>query len=316
MEIVYLTLIGIVIAIAGLVIFIFGIRTASVGEMNERLQRYAVDHVRTEALTPIEIDYRREELSAPVTSRIIAPLFRSLGGLLGRLIPISSSSDLEKQMTIAGNPLGMGAREFYGIRILFAVLGFFLGYQLYTRNSDLIGLLLAGFVVIIMFSLPRFWLRSVVRKKKNIVRRNLPDALDMLSVCADAGLGFDQSLQRVSEYWNNPLGYELGRVVNEMNMGLSRAQAMRSLSDRYDVSELTSFVAVILQSDQLGMSIADTLHAQADQMRIERRFWAQEQARKIPLKMLIPLMLLILPAMFAVVLGPAIPNMMDVFGGL
>lgn len=316
MEIVYLTLIGIVIAIAGLVIFVFGIRTASVGEMNERLQRYAVDHVRTEALTPIEIDYRREELSAPVTSRIIAPLFRSLGGLLGRLIPISSSSDLEKQMTIAGNPLGMGAREFYGIRILFAVLGFFLGYQLYTRNSDLIGLLLAGFVVIIMFSLPRFWLRSVVRKKKNIVRRNLPDALDMLSVCADAGLGFDQSLQRVSEYWNNPLGYELGRVVNEMNMGLSRAQAMRSLSDRYDVSELTSFVAVILQSDQLGMSIADTLHAQADQMRIERRFWAQEQARKIPLKMLIPLMLLILPAMFAVVLGPAIPNMMDVFGGL
>ncbi|MEA3439580.1 MAG: type II secretion system F family protein [Chloroflexota bacterium] len=316
MEIVYLTLIGIVIAIAGLVIFVFGIRTASVGEMDERLKRYVVEPIRTEALTPIEIDYRREELSAPVTSRIIAPIFRSLGGLLGRLIPISSSSDLEKQMTIAGNPLGMGAREFYGIRILFAVLGFFLGYQLYTRNSDLIGLLLAGFVVIIMFSLPRLWLRSVVRKKKNIVRRNLPDALDMLSVCADAGLGFDQSLQRVSEYWKNPLGYELGRVVNEMNMGLSRAQAMRSLSDRYDVSELTSFVAVILQSDQLGMSIADTLHAQAHQMRIERRFWAQEQARKIPLKMLIPLMLLILPAMFAVVLGPAIPNMMDVFGGL
>ena len=164
-----------------------------------------------------------------------------------------------------------------------------------------------------MFYLPRIWLRSVVRRKQDKIRRALPDALDMLSVCADAGLGFDQSLQRVSESWKSPLATEFARVVAEMNMGQTRAQAMRNMSNRLDVPELSSFVAVILQSDELGMSISDTLHAQANQMRIERRYWAQEQARKIPIKMLFPLIFLILPAMWVVILGPAVITLRALF---
>ena len=138
----------------------------------------------------------------------------------------------------------------------------------------------------------------------------------MLSVCADAGLGFDQSLQRVSESWEGPLAIEFDRVVNEMSMGETRASAMRSMARRLDVPEVSSFVAVILQSYELGMGIAETLHAQADQMRTERRYWAQEQARKMPTKMLFPLMLLILPAMFAVIMGPAIPAMREIFSSV
>ena len=140
--------------------------------------------------------------------------------------------------------------------------------------------------------------------------------MDMLSVCATAGLGFDQSLQRVSEYWDTPIGHEFGRVINEMEMGLSRREALRNFSDRLDIREISSFVALILQTEQLGMSISDTLHAQAEQMRIERRFRAQEQAQKAPIKMLIPMALLIFPALLAVILGPALPILREVFNSL
>jgi tight adherence protein C len=237
-----------------------------------------------------------------------------VGRFFGRLTPRGSIDALNRQLAIAGNPLGLHGREFYGVRILFILLGAFLAFMLVQRGQGESAYLLVAIVTaVMMFYLPILWLRSVVRRKQNKILKALPDALDMLSVCADAGLGFDQSLQRVSESWKSPLATELGRIVAEMNMGQSRAQAMRNMSDRLDIPEISSFVAVILQSDELGMSISDTLHAQANQMRIERRYWAQEQARKIPTKMLFPLVFLILPAMFAVILGPVIPALRDIF---
>ena len=152
-----------------------------------------------------------------------------------------------------------------------------------------------------------------MQRRQNAIQKSLPDALDMLSVCADAGLGFDQSMQRVAEHWETPMGREFGRVTAEMEMGVSRREAMRNMTHRLDVSEVSSFVSVILQSELLGMSITDTLHAQADQMRVERRFRAQEQARTLPVKMLIPLAFLIFPAIMAVVLGPSIPQLLGLF---
>ena len=153
----------------------------------------------------------------------------------------------------------------------------------------------------------------MINRRQSSVQKGLADAMDMLSVCATAGLGFDQSLQRVSEYWDTPIGREFGRVINEMEMGLTRRDALRNLSDRLEIREISSFVALILQTEQLGMSISDTLHTQAEQMRIERRFHAQEQAQKAPIKMLIPMALLIFPALLAVILGPALPTLREVF---
>ena len=118
------------------------------------------------------------------------------------------------------------------------------------------------------------------------------------------------------EHWDTLIGHECGRVINEMEMGLTRRDALRNLSDRVEIREISSFVALILQTEQLGMSVSDTLHAQAEQMRIERRFRAQEQAQKAPIKMLIPMALLIFPALLAVILGPAIPTMMEIFSNL
>jgi tight adherence protein C len=147
--------------------------------------------------------------------------------------------------------------------------------------------------------MPILWLRMKVSKRQTSIQNELPDALDMLSVCATAGLGFDQSLLRVSQHWETDLSTELSRVINEIEMGFSRQEALRNLANRLDVDELTSFVSLVLQSDQLGMSISDTLHAQSDQMRIERRYRALEKARKIPIKMLIPMTFLIFPAIFS-----------------
>ncbi len=180
----------------------------------------------------------------------------------------------------------------------------------------MINILLSILVLILFYAGPKVWLHYLVTSRQKKVLRGLPDALDMLSVCATAGLGFDQSLQRVSEYWDTPIGHEFGRVINEMEMGLTRRDALRNLADRVDIREISSFVALIVQTEQLGMSISDTLHAQAEQMRIERRHRAQEQAQKAPIKMLIPMALLIFPALLAVILGPALPTLMDVFRNL
>jgi tight adherence protein C len=135
----------------------------------------------------------------------------------------------------------------------------------------------------------------------------------MLSVCASAGLGFDQSLKKISEYWDTELGHELKRVIEEMEMGVSRADALKNLSSRLDVEDLSRFVAILVQAERIGMSYADVLHSQALQMRVLRQLRTREIANKLPAKMILPLVLFIFPAMIAVILGPSIPVLMNIF---
>ncbi|MFC2055160.1 type II secretion system F family protein [Chloroflexota bacterium] len=300
----------------GFIMLFVGLRLASSNALNRRLQDFMIEPPTTQTGEKEETFDRDPEISGSFLNRTIVPLFRGLGLFFSRLIPGGSIEDLDRQMVIAGNPLGLRGREFVGMRVMFLLLGGFAAYTIITRSDGVMFLILAIGAAVLIFYLPKLWLRSVVNRKQEKIRRYLPDALDMLSVCADAGLGFDQSLQRVSESWEGPLAIEFARVVSEMSVGESRASAMRSMARRLDISEISSFVAVILQSYELGMGIAGTLHAQADQMRTERRYWAQEQARKMPTKMLFPLILLILPAMFAVILGPTIPAMREVFSNL
>jgi tight adherence protein C len=224
--------------------------------------------------------------------------------------------ELGHMLAIAGNPMGLEAREFYGISLVINLLGFGLAFLLLRRNLERNTIFMALAVVGIAYLFPRNWLRAKMRARQNKVRKGLPDALDMLSVCATAGLGFDQAMQRVSEHWRSPVGFEFGRVITEMEMGISRRDALRNLAGRLDIPELNSFVSFIIQTDQLGMSITETLHAQADQLRVERRNRAHEQAQKIPTKMLIPMAFLIFPALLAVILGPAIPNIIESLGSM
>ena len=313
MTLLITALIGITFIGFGVVILVFSLRWLFKDELSPRLQTFVADETQgVQRWSPV-LNIRRRELSDSFLNRVLLPPFRKIGGFLGRLTPAESVEKVRHQLYIAGNPYGLGAREFYGIRIVFTILGIWGAYFILRNGMDQLNILLALLILILCFTLPVLWLRSSVQKRQNLIRRGLPDALDMLSVCAVAGLGFDQSLSRVSEHWDTPISNELGRVVAEMEMGISRREALRNLAERLDVSELSSFVSVIVQSEQLGMSIADTLHAQAEQMRIERRFRAQEIARTIPIKMLIPLAFLIFPALMAMIMGPAIPALMELF---
>jgi tight adherence protein C len=305
--------ISVALGIAGLLFLILSVRWMRSGSLTKRLLQYVE--------TPLEDTHGRTStvriqprvITGSFTSRTFMPAIRAIGRFFGRITPAGAIENLARRLITAGNPMGLGAREFYGISMALTLLGVYLAFIIFRRGTATINVVLSILILILFYAGPKVWLHFLVTSRQNKVRKGLPDALDMLSVCATAGLGFDQSLQRVSEYWDTAIGHEFGRVINEMEMGLTRRDALRNLSERLDIREIASFVALILQTEQLGMSISDTLHAQAEQMRIERRFRAQEQAQKAPIKMLIPMALLIFPALLAVILGPAVPSLMDVF---
>ena len=305
-------LIGGLLGAAGIGALWLAYRTTRQDNVTKRLSEYVSDPLAETQRRPT-LRVRPRQLTGNFTSRIFTPAIKTLGRLLGRLTPAGAIDSLSHQLLVAGNPYGLGPREFFGLSVASTITGVLLSFLLIQRGFQTLNLLLTVLVFAFFTTLPTLWLRARMQRRQNNVRKGLPDALDMLSVCATAGLGFDQSLQRVSEHWNTPIGQEFGRVTAEMEMGLARRDALHNLADRVDIREISSFVALILQTEQLGMSISDTLHAQAEQMRIERRFRAQEQAQKAPTKMLIPMAFLIFPALLAVILGPSIPSLIEVF---
>ena len=308
--------ISMVLGIAGLIVLVLGTRWLMSGSVTKRLNQYVA--------APLDNTHSRVNaarlpprlITGSFFNRTLLPAFRGIGSFFGRITPGGAIEGLSHKLLVAGNPLGLGAREFYGISLASTLLGVYLAFLVFRRGTETINVALSILILILFYAFPKVWLNNRVSRRQNSVKKGLADAMDMLSVCATAGLGFDQSLQRVSEYWDTPIGHEFGRVINEMEMGLTRRDALSNLSDRLEIREISSFVALILQTEQLGMSISDTLHAQAEQMRIERRFRAQEQAQKAPVKMLIPMALLIFPAILAVIIGPALPILKEIFTSL
>jgi tight adherence protein C len=160
------------------------------------------------------------------------------------------------------------------------------------------------------FYFPQLYLRSRINRRQKSVRHGMPDALDLLTICVESGLGFDAAMAKVSEKWDNELSLAFARVIQEIQLGKLRREALRDMADRIDISEMTSFVAAVIQSEALGVSLAKVLRIQSDQMRIKRRQLAEEEAHKAPLKMLIPMGLLIFPSLLIVLLFPAAIRLM------
>jgi len=258
------------------------------------------------------------EIRGSLFNRTIATWIRNLLKFLGRFTPQSMVLDLEHKLTVAGRPGNLSAGGFFALRLMTLFGGLLLAY-FFLRDADAIklnSLIFSLLVILAAWFLPVAWLNSRMRARQDEIQRGLPDALDMLSVCASAGLGFDQSLQKISVYWDTELGRELKRSTEEMEMGVSRAVALRNLANRADVEELTQFVAILVQAERIGMSYADVLHSQAGQMRILRQLRMREIANKLPAKMIMPLVLLIFPAILVVLIGPAIPQLMGALGGI
>lgn len=305
-----------ILILLGVLVFVVSFRWLRSDNMDLRLREYVEEEIEGAQRDRSTVIIPKRQLTGSVASRLVSPLARSFIRLIARLTPASAIDNIRRQLTVAGSPTGLGPREFFALRWAFAGLGLVLAIVILRQGLDLRTMTLAALAFVICFLAPSYWLSRKVRTRQNLMRKGLPDALDMLSVCSSAGLGFDQALLRISEHWNTPIGIEFGKVINEMEMGFSRRDALRNLAERANVQELSSFIAFVLQSEQLGMSLSETLHSQAAQMRIERRFRAQEQAQKIPSKMLIPMAFLIFPAILAVVLGPAIPQIVEAFGNM
>ena len=160
-------------------------------------------------------------------------------------------------------------------------------------------------------------LNSRINRRQDDVRKALPDALDLLTICVEAGLGFDGAMAKVTEKWENELSLAFSRVLREIQLGKLRREALRDMADRIDISEMTSFVAAIVQSEQLGVSMARVLRIQADQMRIRRRQRAEEKAQQAPIKMLFPMGVLIFPSLLIILLGPAAVQLLtSAMGGM
>jgi len=258
------------------------------------------------------------ELRQRFGARVFKPLLRRLLTAAGRLTPTGNIERLQHDLLIAGYPAGLTLLDFLGLKLLCAILmgtGAFV-VLLARQMPGLPAFLFAAVAGIIGLYLPNFWLRGRKRARQKAIARALPDALDMLSICVDAGLGFEAALAKVAERWDNELTKEFRRVVNETHMGVRRVDALRHMVERTEVPEVASFVAVLIQADRLGVGITNVLHTQSEQARLRRRQRAEEEAHKAPIKMLIPMVLFIFPAVFAVILGPAIPRFMQFFGGL
>lgn len=298
-----LVLLVLFIVIGAITLIVIGLRDRR--ESDPLQQRLAEFAARGETATLEEI-----ELSQPFTERVIIPMARRLGEIVSRFTPQNALQSTARKLELAGNPRGLEPAVFWALRIVIAVaVG---GFLLFIFNVGSISwslgqkLLVLALFVALGFYVPEMLLTSRIQRRQKAIRRAMPDALDLLTICVEAGLGFDGAMQKVSEKWDNELSRAFARVIRELQLGKLRREALRDMADRIGLPEMTSFVAAVIQSEQLGVSMAKVLRIQADQMRIKRRQIAEEAAHKAPIKMLVPMALLIFPSICIVLMTPAV----------
>jgi tight adherence protein C len=259
---------------------------------------------------------RELELQVPLFDRTVKPVAIRLAGIGRRLTTRSRVDKTEERLAQAGYPGGMSSSDFLGLKVMAAAilgLGVFALLGVLGRNL-VFGLLLGVVLGTIGYIGPEFWLGARIRRRKAEILRTLPDILDMLTISIKAGLGFDAALSRVVEKAKGPMSDEFRRCLAEIQLGKARRDSLRELVDRVQVTPLTGFVGAILQAEQLGVPVARVLQVQSEQLRLERRQRAEENAAKAPIKMLLPLVGCIFPAMFIVILGPAVIIFLQHFG--
>jgi tight adherence protein C len=259
------------------------------------------------------------ELSQPFSERVIVPIMRRLGELSARFTPQKVLMDTTRKLDLAGNPGKIDAATFLATRFIVPVV--FDGLLLMiSRLAPDPWPLSRLFLVLLIFGLlgfffPQLWLTSKIQSRQKEIRKAMPDALDLLTICVEAGLSFDSAMSKVSEKWENQLSLAFSRVIREIQLGKLQREALRDMADRLGIPEMTSFVAAVIQSQQLGVSMAKVLRIQSEQMRMKRRQRAEEEAHAAPVKMIFPMGILIFPSILIILMTPALIQITDVFGG-
>lgn len=258
------------------------------------------------------------ELEKPLFERTLLPLANRLSGVGRKMTSQKKAGRTERRLLMAGNPGGMRTAEFLGLKVVIAILTpivIFLLFAVVMRNPNF-GVMLILPAAVFGFLGPEFWLTRRIKGRRKAVLLALPDTLDLLTISVRAGLGFDAALAKVVEKSVGPLSEEFQRVLAEVRVGKSRRESLRDLADRTEVPALSSFIAAIIQAEQLGVAISKVLVVQSDQLRIERRQRAEESAAKAPIKMMFPLVGCIFPSLFVVILGPALILIMANMGNM
>jgi tight adherence protein C len=259
----------------------------------------------------------RRELDRPFSERVLAPSIDKLTRIGRRLTPSGSVERIVKRLDEAGNPSAWDVDRILAFKVLAAVALGLVGLVapiLFGLNPLTVIALTIGLTVLGFF-LPNMVLYQAAHERGQRIRKELPDALDLLTINVEAGLGFDAALAQVARNTEGPLAHEFFRVLQEMQIGLGRAAAMKALGERTNVIELRGFVMSMVQADQLGIPVANVLRVQAKEMRIKRSQLVEEKAQKVPIKILFPLIFCIMPALFVVVVGPAAVSIFHSFAG-
>ncbi len=281
----------------------------------EALIKLRAREVRFRARAATEVE--EAALAEPLLRRLLGPGLARVKEALLKRTPQGTRAWLRARLREAGDPLDLGS--FLALRLYAALAGLagawlLLLPRLATGLGWLPVLLLGGAAAYAASSLPSFWLGRLISRRKQAIRRSLPEVLDLLCVSVEAGLGLDGAIQQVAERYHGPLADELAYCLKEMNLGKTREEAWRNLAQRVNLADLNLVVSAIVQAERLGASLATVLRVQADDLRERRRQRAEEQARQVPVKLLFPLVFFIFPAVFVVILGPAVIQIIGSLG--
>ena len=289
---------------------LYSLLVGSKSEVSQRLSEI-------EKIKADESGDEKDELQLPFAERLLLPFFQNLGEKLGNLTPREIRNSIEKKIVYAGNPNNLNFNRFVTSQIILAFILFAIPMVLFSliplvpgRQLLLISILLGlgGFI------LPWIAINSKAEKRQTEIRKSLPDILDLLLVSVEAGLGFDMAIKRVSARTKGALSSEFNKAMEEIRMGRTREESLRGIVRRTGVQDLSSFITSVIQAEQLGTNIANTLRVQAETMRQRRRQRAEEAAMKAPIKMLFPLIFFIFPTIFVVILGPSLIMIIQVLG--
>jgi tight adherence protein C len=280
----------------------------------ERRQAYrTLQAIRAAELRPA--DLRNRELARPARERLLKPFYNAALSLARRFTPAGARDAIRRKLIMAGSPFGWDPDRVLVAKVACLTGGvvvglLFLGVFSFAWPLRVLGFLAFG---LLGYWLPNIVLTNAVQRRQSELRSALADSIDLLTICVEAGLGFDAAMAHVSKNTTGPLADEFYRTLQEVQLGRSRNEAMRNLADRSNIPELRAFVLAMVQADVFGVSVANVLRVQAKDMRIKRRQLAEERAMKVPIKVLFPVLFCIFPALFVVILGPAVMRIADVF---
>lgn len=293
--------------LVGLGILVYGALTVRQADetLDARLQRYDLHEAGS---------LRELEMQMPRSERILNPVRRKIADGVRLITPVGSVEKIQTRLMQAGNPADLTVQDFLGLKGIFAIcmglVVLLLAGLVFQPDPLKLFLILAG-AVALGYYLPNLWLRRVINQRKREIQRYLADAIDILAISIEAGQGFDGALATLSNRKRNALTQEFDRFRLEIQAGKARRDALRDLALRTDVDDLKQFVAATIQADQLGIGFGTVLKTQAVELRIRRRQRAELKARQAPVKMLFPLIFLMFPSLFLVILGPAVPSLLQ-----